>query len=57
MSQLPWDMTGKIVVITGGNAGIDFGLARGIARTGGGYRDLGPPQGEERRDRGRGAAH
>ncbi|CAN7438297.1 SDR family NAD(P)-dependent oxidoreductase [Phenylobacterium sp. LjRoot225] len=31
----PWDMTGKVVVITGGNAGIGLGFARGIARAGG----------------------
>ena len=35
MSKLPWDMAGKVVVITGGNAGIGFGFARGIARAGG----------------------
>jgi NAD(P)-dependent dehydrogenase (short-subunit alcohol dehydrogenase family) len=28
-------MTGKVVVITGGNAGIGYGFARGIARAGG----------------------
>ena len=32
MSRLPWDMTGKVVVITGGNAGIGYGFARGIVR-------------------------
>jgi NAD(P)-dependent dehydrogenase (short-subunit alcohol dehydrogenase family) len=35
MSRLPWDMSGKVVVITGGNAGIGLGFARGIARAGG----------------------
>jgi NAD(P)-dependent dehydrogenase (short-subunit alcohol dehydrogenase family) len=35
MAKLPWDMTGKVVVITGGNAGIGLGFARGIARAGG----------------------
>jgi NAD(P)-dependent dehydrogenase (short-subunit alcohol dehydrogenase family) len=35
VSRLPWDMTGKVVVITGGNAGIGLGFARGIARAGG----------------------
>src|ERR1041385_4570924 len=32
---MPWDMSGKVVVITGGNAGIGLGFARGIARAGG----------------------
>lgn len=35
MSRLPWDMTGKVVLITGGNAGIGLGFARGIAQAGG----------------------
>ena len=32
---LPWDMRGKVVVVTGGNAGIGLGFARGIAKAGG----------------------
>jgi NAD(P)-dependent dehydrogenase (short-subunit alcohol dehydrogenase family) len=35
MSRLPWDMSGKVVVVTGGNAGIGLGFCRGIARAGG----------------------
>lgn len=35
MSRLPWDMSGKVVIVTGGNAGIGLGFARGIARAGG----------------------
>lgn len=35
MARLPWDMTGKVVVVTGGNSGIGFGFARGIAKAGG----------------------
>ncbi len=35
MSRLPWDMSGKVVVITGGNSGIGLGFARGIAKAGG----------------------
>jgi NAD(P)-dependent dehydrogenase (short-subunit alcohol dehydrogenase family) len=31
----PWDMDGKVVVVTGGNAGIGLGFARGVARAGG----------------------
>lgn len=31
----PWDMSGKVVLVTGGNAGIGLGFARGIARAGG----------------------
>lgn len=33
--RTPWDMAGKVVVVTGGNAGIGLGFARGIARAGG----------------------
>jgi NAD(P)-dependent dehydrogenase (short-subunit alcohol dehydrogenase family) len=35
VARLPWDLHGKVVVITGGNAGIGLGFARGIARAGG----------------------
>ncbi|MFM5907383.1 MAG: SDR family NAD(P)-dependent oxidoreductase [Novosphingobium sp.] len=35
MARLPWDMSGKVVLITGGNAGIGLGFARGIAKAGG----------------------
>jgi NAD(P)-dependent dehydrogenase (short-subunit alcohol dehydrogenase family) len=35
MARLPWDMTGKVVVISGGNSGIGLGFARGIAKAGG----------------------
>ncbi len=34
-AKLPWDMHGKVVLITGGNGGIGLGFARGIARAGG----------------------
>lgn len=35
MDRLPWDMTGRVVVISGGNSGIGFGFASGIAKAGG----------------------
>lgn len=35
MTRLPWNMQGKVVVITGGNAGIGLGFARGIVKAGG----------------------
>ena len=35
MSRMPWDMAGKVVLVTGGNAGIGLGFARGVARAGG----------------------
>jgi NAD(P)-dependent dehydrogenase (short-subunit alcohol dehydrogenase family) len=35
VSKLPWDMSGKVVLVTGGNAGIGLGFCRGIARAGG----------------------
>src|SRR5438105_2507289 len=35
MPKSPWDMSGKVIVITGGNAGIGLGFARGIVRAGG----------------------
>ncbi|MCE7798407.1 SDR family oxidoreductase [Sphingobium sufflavum] len=35
MAHMPWDMKGKVVVITGGNSGIGLGFARGIAKAGG----------------------
>ncbi|HUD30926.1 MAG TPA: SDR family oxidoreductase [Novosphingobium sp.] len=35
MARLPWDLTGRVVVISGGNAGIGLGFAKGIAKAGG----------------------
>lgn len=34
MARLPWDMSDRVVLITGGNAGIGLGFARGLARAG-----------------------
>jgi NAD(P)-dependent dehydrogenase (short-subunit alcohol dehydrogenase family) len=31
MPRAPWDMTGKVIVVTGGNAGTGLGFCRGIA--------------------------
>jgi NAD(P)-dependent dehydrogenase (short-subunit alcohol dehydrogenase family) len=35
MTRNPLDLSGKVVIITGGNGGIGLGFARGIARAGG----------------------
>ncbi|MBI3455719.1 MAG: glucose 1-dehydrogenase [Candidatus Rokubacteria bacterium] len=32
----PFDLTGKVAIVTGGNGGIGFGIARGLARAGAG---------------------
>lgn len=35
MARSPWDLSNRVVVITGGNAGIGLGFARGVTRAGG----------------------
>ena len=35
MSKGLFDLTGKVTLVTGGNSGIGFGFARGVARQGG----------------------
>ena len=35
MLNLPWDLNGKVVLVTGGNSGIGLGFAQGIAKAGG----------------------
>lgn len=35
LGPAPWDLRGKTIVISGGNAGIGMGFAKGIARAGG----------------------
>ena len=50
-----FDLTGRVVVVSGGNAGIGLGFARGIARAGGDVVDLGSAGREERRGGGRAA--
>lgn len=32
-----FDLAGKVAVVTGGNGGIGLGMARGLARAGGGF--------------------
>jgi len=34
VSDSPWNLGGKVVIVTGGNAGIGLGFARGLARAG-----------------------
>jgi NADP-dependent 3-hydroxy acid dehydrogenase YdfG len=34
MKMSPFDLSGKVAVITGGNGGIGLGMARGLARAG-----------------------
>src|ERR1700739_1370230 len=35
MAKSPFDLNGKVAVITGGNGGLGLGFARGIAKQGG----------------------
>ena len=34
MQKTPFDLTGKVALVTGGNGGIGLGMARGLARAG-----------------------
>lgn len=34
MQTTPFDLTGKVAIVTGGNGGIGLGMARGLARAG-----------------------
>ncbi len=34
MTASPFDLSGKVAIITGGNGGIGLGMARGLARAG-----------------------
>ena len=34
MKTRPFDLTGKVAIVTGGNGGIGLGMARGLAQAG-----------------------
>ena len=36
MASNPFDLTGKVAIVTGGNGGIGLGMARGLANAGAG---------------------
>ena len=35
MKSAPFDLSGKVAIVTGGNGGIGLGMARGLADAGG----------------------
>ena len=49
MTYRPFDLTGKVALVTGGNGGIGLGMAQGDGRGRRRCRDLGHQRGEERR--------
>ena len=53
MAYKPFDLTGKVALVTGGNGGIGLGMAEALAQAGADVVIWGTERREERRRRGR----